>query len=50
MSAAEEVVVATWREHSAVGHHYENLLADARVLAWTEPPFRETLPPRRRRP
>ncbi|NED11860.1 hypothetical protein [Streptomyces sp. SID9124] len=45
MSAADEVVVATWSEHSEIGHHYEDLLADGSVIAWTEPPFGETLCP-----
>ncbi|MEU3188683.1 hypothetical protein ABZ707_31470 [Streptomyces sp. NPDC006923] len=45
MSAADEVVVATWSEHSEIGHHYEDLLADGSVIAWTEPPFGETLYP-----
>ncbi|MYY85527.1 MULTISPECIES: hypothetical protein [unclassified Streptomyces] len=45
MSAADEVVVATWSEHSETGHHYEDLLADGRVIAWTEPPFGESLYP-----
>ncbi|GGT30383.1 MULTISPECIES: hypothetical protein [Streptomyces] len=45
MSAADEVVVATWSEHSEIGHHYEDLLADGQVIAWTEPPFGETLYP-----
>ncbi|MEU7038800.1 hypothetical protein ABZ958_34795 [Streptomyces sp. NPDC046237] len=45
MSAADEVVVATWSEHSEIGHHYEDLLADGSVIAWTEPPFGESLYP-----
>ncbi len=45
VSAADEVVVATWSEHSEIGHHYEDLLADGRVIAWTEPPFGESLYP-----
>jgi hypothetical protein len=39
----EEGVGATWSEHSMAGHPYEDLLADGRVIAWTEPPFGETL-------
>jgi hypothetical protein len=38
-------VVAVWAEHSGIGHHYEELLADGKVLAWTEPPFSETAHP-----
>ncbi|MFD8288008.1 hypothetical protein ACFV2B_07210 [Streptomyces lavendulae] len=30
MSAADEVV-ATWSEHSDIGHHYKDLLADGAV-------------------
>ncbi|MFD7667812.1 hypothetical protein [Streptomyces sp. NPDC059788] len=45
MSAPDEAVAATWSEHSATGHHYEDLLADGRVISWTEPPFGETLDP-----
>ncbi|MFF2927203.1 hypothetical protein ACFVTP_33165 [Streptomyces celluloflavus] len=45
MSAADEVVVATWSEHSEISHRYEDLLADGRVIAWTEPPFGEGLIP-----
>ncbi|MGW8985176.1 hypothetical protein ACWGQ9_21225 [Streptomyces parvus] len=44
MNPADDVV-ATWSEHSVVGHHYEDLLADGRVIAWTEPPFGETVHP-----
>ncbi|TDU67124.1 hypothetical protein [Streptomyces sp. KS 21] len=44
MSAADKVV-ATWSEHSDVCHHFEDLLADGSVIAWTEPPFGETLYP-----
>ncbi|MEV2255965.1 hypothetical protein AB0I94_36330 [Streptomyces sp. NPDC050147] len=44
MSAADEVV-ATWSEHSAVGHHDEDLLADGRAIAWTQPPSGEMLHP-----
>ncbi|MGW0825279.1 hypothetical protein [Streptomyces sp. NPDC002845] len=40
-----EVVVAVWAEHSDIGHHYEELLADGRVIAWTQPPFGETVHP-----
>ncbi|MFD8937933.1 hypothetical protein ACFV0R_22240 [Streptomyces sp. NPDC059578] len=35
--------VAVWAEHSAIGHRYEELLADGTVLAWTEPPVGEPL-------
>jgi hypothetical protein len=45
VSAADEVVAATWSEHSAIGHHYEDLLAHGRVIAWREPPFGESLCP-----
>jgi hypothetical protein len=38
-------VVTVRTEHSAIGHHHEELLADVEVLAWTEPPFGETLHP-----
>ncbi|MGW1619950.1 hypothetical protein [Streptomyces sp. NPDC002172] len=41
----DEVVVAVWEKHSDIGHHYEELLADGRVIAWTEPPFGETVHP-----
>ncbi|MET9520326.1 hypothetical protein [Streptomyces sp. NPDC002994] len=36
----EHEVVAVWAEHSAIGHHYEELRADGTVDAWTEPPVR----------
>ncbi|APY90339.1 hypothetical protein A7J05_35965 [Streptomyces alfalfae] len=35
--------MATWSEHSEVGYHYEDLLADDSVIAWTEPPFDKSL-------
>ncbi|MCL7496024.1 hypothetical protein M8I34_32165 [Streptomyces sp. MCA2] len=44
MNAADDAV-ATWSDHSNIGHHYEDLLADGRVISWTEPPFGETLHP-----
>ncbi|MCE0447074.1 hypothetical protein LT493_29635 [Streptomyces tricolor] len=47
MSAADDMVVATWSQHSDIGHHYEDLLADGRVIS---PPFGEDALPRRRRP
>ncbi len=31
MGAADEVVVATWSEHSDIGYHYEDLFADGSV-------------------
>ncbi|MFJ3203645.1 hypothetical protein [Streptomyces sp. NPDC086989] len=45
MSPADDVVAA-WSEHSTVGHHYEDLLAGGRVIAWTEPPLRRDPVPR----
>ncbi|MFI6530167.1 hypothetical protein [Streptomyces uncialis] len=41
-----ETVAAVWTEHSETGHRYEELLADGTVIAWTEPPFGETVHPR----
>ncbi|GAB1339841.1 hypothetical protein ACE1SV_64310 [Streptomyces sp. E-15] len=38
----EPKVVAAWHTASAVGQHFEELLADGTVYAWTEPPFGET--------
>lgn len=38
----EHDVVAVWAEHSASGHHYEELRADGTVDAWTQPPYGET--------
>jgi hypothetical protein len=38
----EHEVVAVWAEHSASGHHYEELRADGTVDAWTQPPYGET--------
>ncbi len=35
MSATDDMVVATWSEHSAIGHHYEDLLTDDRVISWS---------------
>ncbi|QKV97210.1 hypothetical protein HUT19_40680 [Streptomyces sp. NA02950] len=45
MSAADDTVMATWSEHSDIGHHYEDLLATGRVISWTEPPFGGTAHP-----
>ena len=41
----EPEVVAVWHTASAVGRHFEELLADGTVYAWTEPPLGETYYP-----
>ncbi|CAL9674526.1 hypothetical protein [Streptomyces sp. enrichment culture] len=39
----EPEVVAVWHTASAVGRHFEELLADGTVQAWAEPPLGETV-------
>ncbi len=34
--------VAPIADPGDIGHHYADLLADGRVISWTEPPFGET--------
>ncbi|MEV5242922.1 hypothetical protein AB0K89_27995 [Streptomyces cinnamoneus] len=46
----EPEVVAVWYTASAIGWHFEELLADGTVHAWTEPPFGETYTPARTTP
>ncbi|MFF8604163.1 hypothetical protein ACF065_34720 [Streptomyces sp. NPDC015232] len=41
----EPEVIAVCHTASAVGRHFEELLADGTVYAWTEPPFGETYYP-----
>lgn len=41
----EPEVIAVWHTASAIGRHFEELLADGTVHAWTEPPFGETYYP-----
>lgn len=38
----EPQAVARWHTASAFGRHFEELLADRTVYAWTEPPIGET--------
>ncbi|MER7050308.1 hypothetical protein [Streptomyces jumonjinensis] len=40
-----ERVATVWTEHSETGHRHEELLADGTLIAWTEPPFGETVHP-----
>ncbi|MEU6889951.1 hypothetical protein ABZ918_33120 [Streptomyces viridosporus] len=46
----EPEVVAVWHAASAVGRHFEELLADGTVYAWTEPPLGEPTTPARTTP
>ncbi|WP_245172947.1 hypothetical protein [Streptomyces achromogenes] len=41
----EPEVVAVCHTASAIGRHFEELLTDGTVYAWTEPPFGETYYP-----
>ncbi len=40
-----ETVVAVWAEHSVIGHHYEELLAERKVIRRPGPEQSEGLKP-----